>query len=57
MIMGNAALHKRYAQRASAYVKKKISWSITAKKHMQVYQKAAKSMKQGARDLVAEAIL
>jgi glycosyltransferase involved in cell wall biosynthesis len=57
MIMGNAALHKRYAQRASAYVKKKISWSITAKKHIQVYQKAAKSMKQGARDLVAEAIL
>jgi glycosyltransferase involved in cell wall biosynthesis len=57
MIMGNAALHKRYAQRARAYVKKKISWSITAKKHMQIYQKAAISMKQGARDLVAEAIL
>ena len=57
MIMGNAALHKRYAQRASAYVKKKISWSIIAKKHMQIYRKAAMSMKQGARDLIAEAIL
>jgi glycosyltransferase involved in cell wall biosynthesis len=57
MIMGNAALRKRYAQRARAYVKKKISWSITAKKHMQVYKKAAMSMKQGAHDLIAEAIL
>jgi glycosyltransferase involved in cell wall biosynthesis len=57
MIMGNAALHKRYAQRASAYVKKKISWSITAKKHIQVYKKAAMSMKRGALDLIAEAIL
>jgi len=57
MIMGNAALHKRYAQRAGAYVKKKINWAITAKKHMQIYQKAAISMKQGARDMVAEAIL
>ena len=57
MIMGNAALRKRYAGRARAYVKKKISWSITAKKHMQIYRKAAIGMKQGARDLIAEAIL
>jgi len=57
MIMGNADLRKRYVQRARAYVKKKISWSITAKKHMQVYKKAAMSMKRGARDLIPEAIL
>jgi glycosyltransferase involved in cell wall biosynthesis len=57
MMMGNAALRKRYAQRARVYVKKKISWSITAKKHMQIYKKAAMSMKRGARDLIAEAIL
>jgi glycosyltransferase involved in cell wall biosynthesis len=57
MIMGNANLRKRYAQRAKAYVKKKISWSITAKKHMQIYKKAAMRMKQGTDDLIAEAIL
>ena len=57
MIMGNAALRKRYAQRARAYVNKKISWSITAKKHMKVYKKAAMRMKRGARDLITEAIL
>jgi len=44
-------------QRAKAYVKKKISWSITAKKHIQVYKKAAMSMKRGTLDLIAEAIL
>jgi len=57
MIMGNTAMRQRYAQRARAYVKKKISWSITAKKHMQVYKKAIERMKQGRRDLIAEAIL
>ena len=57
MIMGNDSLRKTYAQRAKSYVKGKISWSITAKKHMQVYRKAANRKKQGARDLIAEAIL
>jgi glycosyltransferase involved in cell wall biosynthesis len=57
MIMGNPALRKKYAQRARKYVTKKISWSITAKKHMQVYKKAAKSMRRGASDLIAEAII
>jgi len=57
MIMGDADLRKRYVQRARAYVNKKISWSITAKKHIQVYKKAAMSMKRGALDLIAEAIL
>jgi 1,2-diacylglycerol 3-alpha-glucosyltransferase len=57
MIMGNADLRNRYARRANAYVKKKISWSITAKKHMQIYKKAATAMKQGAHDLITEAIL
>jgi glycosyltransferase involved in cell wall biosynthesis len=57
MIMGNANLRKMYAQRAKAYVKKKISWSITAKKHMQIYKKAAIHLKQGTRDLITEAIL
>lgn len=57
MIMGTESLRKTYAQRAKSYAKGKISWSITAKKHMQVYRKAADRMKQGARDLIAEAIL
>jgi len=57
MIMGNANLRKRYAQRAGAYVKKKINWSITAKKHTQIYKKAAMRMKQGRCDLIAEALL
>ena len=57
MIMGNTDLRKKYVQRAKAYVKKKISWSITAKKHIQVYKKAEMSMKRGARDLIAAAIL
>jgi glycosyltransferase involved in cell wall biosynthesis len=57
MIMGNPALRKRYAQRARKYVTKKISWSITAKKHIKVYKQAAKGMKRGARDLITEAII
>jgi hypothetical protein len=57
MIMGNADLRKKYAQRARTYVKKKISWSITAKKHMQIYKKAEMHMKQGKRDLISEAFL
>lgn len=57
MILGNDSLRKKYSQRAKSYVKKRISWSITAKKHMQVYKKAIERMKQGRRDLIAEAIL
>jgi glycosyltransferase involved in cell wall biosynthesis len=57
MIMGNESLRKKYSRRAITYVKKRISWSITAKKHMQVYKKAINRMKQGECDLIAEAIL
>jgi glycosyltransferase involved in cell wall biosynthesis len=57
MIMSDGDLRKKLIQRASAYVKKKINWSITAKKHMQVYKKAAMRMKRGERDLITEAIL
>jgi glycosyltransferase involved in cell wall biosynthesis len=57
MIMGNSDLRERYALRAKAYVKKKISWSTTARKHMQIYKKAVRSMKRGRLDLIAEAIL
>ncbi len=57
MILGNETLRKKYAQRAKSYVKKKISWSITAKKHMRVYQKAIHRLKQGKHDLIAEALL
>ena len=56
-IMGNESLRRTYIKRAKAYVKGKISWSITAKKHMKVYKMAANSIKTGARDLIAEAIL
>lgn len=57
MIMGNESLRKTYAQRAKSYVKGKISWSITAKKHMQVYKKAVDRKKKAGRDLIAEAVL
>ena len=57
MIMGNESLRKKYSRNAKSYVKKRISWSITAKKHMQVYKKAINRMKQGGCDLIAEAIL
>lgn len=56
-IMGNESLRKTYAKRAKAYVKGKISWSITAKKHMKVYRTAAKRMKEGPVDLIKEALL
>ena len=56
-IMGNESLRKTYAKRAKAYVKGKISWSITAKKHMKVYKTAAKRMKKGSGDLIKEALL
>ena len=55
-IMGSESLRKTYISRAKAYVKRNISWSITAKKHMKVYKKATNRMKKGARDLIAEAM-
>lgn len=57
MFMENESLRKKYAQRAKSYVKKRISWSIIAKKHTQVYKKAINSKKQGERDLITEAVL
>ncbi len=57
MLMGNKSLRLKYAKRARSYVKKKISWSITAKKHVRVYKKAAARQKQSGNDLIAEAIL
>ncbi len=57
MIMEDPALRKKYAQRAKSYVNQKISWTITAKKHMKIYKKAVESMKKGERDLIAEACL
>jgi glycosyltransferase involved in cell wall biosynthesis len=56
-IMGNESLRKTYAKRAKFYVKHKISWPNTAKKHMRVYRKSANRLKRGARDLIADAIL
>ena len=56
-IMGNESLRRTYIKRAKAYVKGKISWSITAKKHMKVYKTATNRMKKGARDLIEEAML
>jgi glycosyltransferase involved in cell wall biosynthesis len=57
MIMANESLRKKYAQRAKSYVKDRISWSITAKKHLRVYKKSINHKKQDRRDLIAEAIL
>ncbi len=57
MIMANESLRKKYAQRAKSYVKDRINWSITARKHLQIYKKATDRKKQGGRDLIAEAIL
>ncbi len=57
MIMGDESLRQKYSQRARSYVRKKISWSITAKKHMQVYKKAIHRSQQGGRNLIAEAFL
>ena len=57
MMMQNESLRKTYAQRAKSYVKKKISWSITAKKHLKVYKKAINCNKLGERDSITKAIL
>lgn len=57
MVMGDESLRKKYSQRARSYVRKKISWSITAKKHIQVYKKAIHRNQQGGHSLIAEAFL
>jgi glycosyltransferase involved in cell wall biosynthesis len=56
MLMENKTLRKTYARRAKSYVKKKISWSITAKKHLKVYKKAVHYAQKGRPDLTAEAV-
>lgn len=57
MLMGNPSLRKAYSRRAAEYVKKKISWSKTAGKHMRVYKKAISQFKQKKRDLIDAALL
>jgi glycosyltransferase involved in cell wall biosynthesis len=57
MIMGDASLRKQYARRARTYVQKKIGWTKTVKKHMQIYKKALGSKRRSIRDPIAEAIL
>jgi glycosyltransferase involved in cell wall biosynthesis len=57
MIMGDASLRKQYARSARTYVQKKIGWTKTVKKHMQIYKKALGSKRRGIRDPIAEAML
>jgi len=54
MMMADESLRKTYAGRAKSYVKRKISWSITAKKHLKVYQKAVRATQKGKPDLIAQ---
>jgi len=56
MMMQSESLRKTYARRAKSYVKKKISWSITAKKHLKVYRKAARAARNGRPDLIAASV-
>ena len=56
-LMQDESLRKAYAKRARAYAKRKISWPITAKRHIRVYKKAIGRMKQGAQDLITEAMI
>ena len=57
MIMGDASLRKQYARSARTYVQKKIGWTKTVKKHMQIYKKALDSKRLAIRDPIAEAML
>lgn len=56
-LMKDESLRLKYKKRAVSYVKKKISWTITAKKHLKVYKKAIARQKQGTGDLISKAIL
>jgi glycosyltransferase involved in cell wall biosynthesis len=56
-LMKDESLRLKYKKRAISYVNKKISWTITAKKHLKVYKKAAARMKQGRDGLISEALL
>jgi glycosyltransferase involved in cell wall biosynthesis len=55
-LMQNENLRKTCAARAKAYVNKKISWSITAKKHLRVYKQAAQFARKGQPDLIAASV-
>jgi len=57
MLMKDDSLRNLYAQRAKSYVRNHISWSITAKKHIRIYNMAKDPKKRGDRDLIAEAML
>ena len=45
-IMSNNKLRRKYAKRASHYVTKRIQWSIVAKKHVALYQKLRRQMRE-----------
>ena len=57
MLMGNPSLRNAYARRATDYVKRKISWSKIAGKHMRVYKKAISQFKPKSRDLIDAALI
>jgi len=57
MMMKDASLRNLYRKRAKSYVRNRISWSITAKKHMRIYKRAVDSKKRRERDLISQAII
>jgi glycosyltransferase involved in cell wall biosynthesis len=56
-VMEDDGLRRMYAERATAYVKKRISWPITAEKHMRLYRKLLAEKKVPLRGLAREALL
>ncbi len=56
-IVEDDALREKYSQKTRRYVREKISWSITAHKHMKVYQMVIAAKGAGKEELRNEAML
>jgi glycosyltransferase involved in cell wall biosynthesis len=56
-LMENDSLRERYSKRARKYVEKRISWSKTVDKHLKLYRKLIKEIKNPLGDLHARVAL
>jgi len=56
-LVNNDALRKNYAQKATTYVREKISWSIVAGKHILLYEKLLAQKRVQRKDRISEVTL
>jgi glycosyltransferase involved in cell wall biosynthesis len=56
-LMRDNSLRKKYSQRATTYVKERISWPIIAEKHIRLYKKLVEGRATKEKDIKSEVML